>query len=145
MVWVGRDVKTHPVSVQGHPPPSQGAPSPIQPHLGHFQGWCNVHQCLVPPPPPPQTEDLPWYFFQIPDINLPSVTVKPFLLVLSLSALVKSPSQLRNASVESSGCGARALTSGSGCVHICHSDPSSAPCCQHRKKTPPRQGNLFLL
>ncbi|XP_061317325.1 keratinocyte-associated protein 3 isoform X2 [Pezoporus flaviventris] len=43
MVWVGRDLKAHPVPTpchrQGHLPIDQVAPSPVQPGLEHCQGW----------------------------------------------------------------------------------------------------------
>ncbi|EOA93912.1 hypothetical protein Anapl_14400, partial [Anas platyrhynchos] len=43
LVWVGRDLKDHPVPApchgQGHLPPAQAAQSPIQRGLEHLQGW----------------------------------------------------------------------------------------------------------
>ena len=73
---------------QGHLPLDQVAQNPIQPCLEHFQGWGihnflgNLFQCL--------TTFTVNNFFLIS--NLPSFSLKPLPLVLSLHALVNSPS-----------------------------------------------------
>ena len=56
-VWVGRDLKDHPVPTpchrQGHLPPAQAAPSPVQPGLEPCQGW-GTHSCSGQPGPAPR-------------------------------------------------------------------------------------------
>ena len=77
------------------PPPWAGTPStspgcPVQPGLEHFQGGAaaaslgNLGQCL--------TTLMVKNFFVISGLNLPSFSLKPLPLVLSLHALFKSPS-----------------------------------------------------
>ena len=64
MVWVGKDLKAHPVSTpchgQGHLPPDQVAPSPVQPSPEHCQGWGIYHFSGHPVPAPhhPHREEL---------------------------------------------------------------------------------------
>jgi len=68
----------------------QVAESSIQPGLEHFQGGAstaslgNLCQCL--------TTLMVKNFFLISSLNLPSFSLEPFPLVLSLHSLVKSPS-----------------------------------------------------
>jgi len=75
---------------QGHLPLDQVAQSPIQPGLELLQGGAstaslgNLLQCL--------TTLIVKNFFFIPSLNLPSFSLKPLPLVLSLHALVKSTS-----------------------------------------------------
>ncbi|EOA97032.1 hypothetical protein Anapl_17450, partial [Anas platyrhynchos] len=56
MVWVGRDLKDHPVPPPchglGHLPLDQVAQSPIQPGLEHLQGW-GTHSFSGQPVPVP--------------------------------------------------------------------------------------------
>ena len=94
MVWVGRDVTDHlvqpPCHGQRHLSLDQGAQSPVQADLEHCQGG-GSHSFFGQPVPVPHTligED----FFLISDLNLPCLSLKPSPLVLSLHALVKSPS-----------------------------------------------------
>jgi len=69
MVWVGRDLKDHPVPNprhgQGHLPLDQAAPSPIQPGLECFQGGGshNFFGQPVPVPHHPQGEEFLPYIF----------------------------------------------------------------------------------
>jgi len=98
MLWVGRNFRGHlaqlPCSEQGHLPLDQVAQSPLQPGLECFQGWAstttlgNPFQCL--------TTLIVKNFFLISSLNLPSLSLKPLLLVLSQQALLKrfSPSFL---------------------------------------------------
>jgi len=95
MVWVGRDLKDHAVPA---PVPWAGTPSTrpgcSKPHptwswtlLGRGQPqllFGNLCQCLTTP--------LVKNFFLIFSLNLPSFSLKPLPLVLSLHAVVKSPS-----------------------------------------------------
>jgi len=76
---------------QGHLPLDQVAQSPVQPGLEHFQGG-DSHSFSGQPVPVfhhPHGEE---FFFLISNLNLPSFSLEPFPLVLSLPALVKSPS-----------------------------------------------------
>ena len=76
--------------MQGHLPLDQAAHSPIQPGLECFQGGAstaslgNLFQCL--------TNTTVKNFFLISSLNLPSFSLKPLPLVLSLPALIRSPS-----------------------------------------------------
>jgi len=63
---------------QGCPPPAQAAQGPIQPGLESLQGW-GTHSSLG-------------NLCLTSNINLPSSSLKPFPLVLSLSDHVKSQS-----------------------------------------------------
>ena len=95
MVWVGRDLKDHLVPT---PLPWAGTPStrpgcskshPAWPWTLPGRGqpqlrWDNLFQCL--------TSLIVKNFFLISSLNLPSFTLKTLPLVLSLQALVKSPS-----------------------------------------------------
>ena len=86
--WVERDLTAPPLPWTGcPPPPSQAAKSPPN-GLGHLQGWdtrgslgslCQGLTTL-------------WVFLLIPNLNLPSLRLRPFSLILSLSARVKSQS-----------------------------------------------------
>ena len=80
LVWVGRDLKAHPVPAlchgQGHLPLDQVAQSPIQPGLDHCQGW-DSHSFSgqpVPGPHHPHREEL------VSNLNFPSFSSKPFPL-----------------------------------------------------------------
>jgi len=92
MVWVGRDLKAHPVSTpchgQGCHPPAQAAQGPIQPGLECLQRWGTTawlgtlcHGLA--------THSVN-YFPLIADLNFPSFSLKPSPLIVSLSACVKS-------------------------------------------------------
>jgi len=95
MVWGGRDLTDHPVPPschgQGPLPPAQGAPSPVQPGLEPCQGGGSHSSSGQPGPGPrhPHGEE-----FLIPNLNLPSFSLKPLPLVLPLHALVPAPLQL---------------------------------------------------
>ena len=94
MVWVGRELKDllvpTPCHGQGHLPLDQAAESPVQPGLEHFREGAsaaslgNLFQGL--------TTFTVKNFFLTSNLNLPSFGLKPLPLVLSLHALVKSPS-----------------------------------------------------
>jgi len=94
MVWVGRHLKAHlvptPCHEQGHLPPDQVAQSSIQPGLEHCQGG-GSHSFSGQPGPvfhPLMVKN----FFLISNLNLPSFSLKPLPLVLSLHTPVQSPS-----------------------------------------------------
>jgi len=90
MVFLGRDLKYHLVPTpphhgQGHLPPDQFDQSPIQADIEYWQGG-DIHSFSgqpVPGPHHPHSEEF---------LNLPSFSLKPLPLVLSLHALGKSPS-----------------------------------------------------
>ena len=92
MVWVGRDLKDHlvptPLPWAGTPSTRPGAQSPIQPGLEHCQGG-GSHSFSGQPVPVPQHPHREEFFLCIWS---KCFSVKPFPLVLSLHALVKSPS-----------------------------------------------------
>jgi len=79
-----------PCHERGHLPPDQVAQSSIQPRLEHCQGGGSHRfsgqpgQCL--------TTLTVKNFFLLSNLNLPSFSLQPFLLVLSLHTIVKSPS-----------------------------------------------------
>ena len=91
MAWVGKDHSAHPVPtpcyVQGRHSPDQAAQSHIQPGLECLQGW-GIHSLLGQPV---QCITTLWEksFLLISNLNLPSLSFKPFPLVLSLSTLVE--------------------------------------------------------
>jgi len=88
--WKGPYRVPTPCHGQGPLPPAQGAPSPVQPGLEPCQGRTataslgSLGQGL--------TSLMVKNFYLIPNLNLPSFTLNPSPLVLSLHALVKSPS-----------------------------------------------------
>ena len=90
-VGLGGTFEGHPVhspcSEQGHLQLDQGAQSPVQPGLEYFQGWGISHSlgnlCQG------FTTLTAKYFFLISSLNLPSLVLKPLLLVLSLQCLLK--------------------------------------------------------
>jgi len=95
MVWVGKDLKGHliptPLHGQGHLLLDQVAQSPIQPGLEHFQGGGaftaslgNLFKYL--------TSLMVKNFILISNLDITCFSLKPLPLVLSLHALVKSPS-----------------------------------------------------
>ena len=94
MVRAGRDLKDYlvpaPWHEQGHLPLDRVAQSSIQSGLEHFQGRAsaaslgNLCQCF--------TTLMVKNFLLISNLNLPSFSLQPFPLVLSLHTLVKSPS-----------------------------------------------------
>jgi len=89
MFWVGRDLKDHlvptPLHGQGHLPLHHFAQRPIQPDLEHFQGG-TIHNFSGQPVPVPHTL-IAKKFFHLSNLNVPSFSVKPLALVLSLNAL----------------------------------------------------------
>lgn len=90
MAQVARDLKDHQCNGQGHLSLDQVSQSSIQPGLKEFQGWDiqtslgNSIQCLTTPTVK--------NFFLIFSLNLLSISLKPFPLVVSLRGLVQSPS-----------------------------------------------------
>ncbi|KAK4824907.1 LOW QUALITY PROTEIN: hypothetical protein QYF61_021422 [Mycteria americana] len=70
-----------PLQEWGHLYLDQVAQSPVQPDLECFQGWGNLFQCL--------TTCIVKHFFLKSSLNLPSLSLKPLLLVLSQQALLK--------------------------------------------------------
>jgi len=88
MVWVGRDHIDHLVPT---PLPWAGIPStrPVQPGSEQFQGGGSHSFSGQPGPGPhhPQSKE-----FLMSNLHLPSLSLKPLLLVLSLHALIKSTS-----------------------------------------------------
>ena len=80
-----------PCYVQGHQPPDQAAQGHIQPGLECFQGW-GVHNLLLGQPVQCVTTLCVKKFLLISNLNLSCLSLKPFPLVLLLSALVNSHS-----------------------------------------------------
>jgi len=95
MVWVGRDLidLLDPTLChgQGHLPLDQVAQSPIQPGLELFHGG-GIHDFSGQPAPVPHHPHSKKKIFLISNLNLPSFSLKPSPLVLSLQAPIKSPS-----------------------------------------------------
>ena len=92
MAWVGGDLEDHlvPSHGQGCPPPAQAGQGPIQPSLEHHQGW-GTHSSLgsnAGPHHPPSKKFL--LILDSSNLSVPSLSLKPFPLVLSLSECVKS-------------------------------------------------------
>jgi len=91
MAWIAKAHDAHPVPtpcrVQGRHPAAQAAQRPIQPGLECLQGW-GIHSLLGQPV---QCVTTLWEksFLLISNLNLPSLSFKPFPLVLSLSTLVE--------------------------------------------------------
>ena len=89
MAWFEKDHNDHPVPtpcyVQGRQSVDQAAQSHIQPGLECLQGW-GIHSLLGQPV---QCVTTLWVknFFLISNLNLPCLCLKPFPLVLSLSAI----------------------------------------------------------
>ena len=76
-----------PCSEQGHLQQDQAAQNPVQPDLQCFQGW-GLHYLSRQPLP---VFYYPYFkiFFLISSLNLPSLSLKPLLLVLLQQALLK--------------------------------------------------------
>ena len=95
MASIGRELKDHQVPTpcykQGCQPLDQVldqiAQGPIRPGPKHLRDWASTSSLvqLVPAPHHPLCEKLPL----TSDLNLPSFSLKPFPLVLSLSTCVK--------------------------------------------------------
>ena len=77
-----------PCYVQGCQPPDQAAQSHIQPGLECLQGW-GIHSLLGQPVQCVTTLCVK-NFFLISNLNLPCLILRPFPLVLSLSAHVNN-------------------------------------------------------
>jgi len=90
LVWVGRDLSRPssptPCHGQGHLQPDQGAQSPVQPGLEWFQGWGISHLWAGQGLTTLSTNN----FFLRSSLNLPSFSLKPSPVVLSLQALLKN-------------------------------------------------------
>ncbi|KAK4828850.1 LOW QUALITY PROTEIN: hypothetical protein QYF61_000907 [Mycteria americana] len=88
MLWIGRDLSRSssptPLQEQGHLQLDQVAQSPIQPDLECFQGW-GLH-CLSGQPC--LATLIVKHFFLKSSLNLPSLSLKLLLLVLSQQALL---------------------------------------------------------
>lgn len=84
-VWVERGLYERPAPTpccrQGQPPPQQAARSPIQPERLHGEGIHDLCLHLTVKP-----------FLPISGLKRPSFRLKPFPLMLPLSALMRSPS-----------------------------------------------------
>jgi len=97
MEWLSLEVTLKIINIQllchaqGCQPLDQAAQGPIQPVLKHLQG-CSTHNFFgqsVPVPHCPLSEN---NFFLISNLNIPSFSLKLFLLVLSLLGCIKSQS-----------------------------------------------------
>jgi len=94
MAWVEKDHNARwvptPCYVQSLQPADQAAQSHIQPGLECLQGW-GIHDLLGQPV---QCVTTLWVnnFLLISNLNFPCLILRPFPLVLSLSALVNSHS-----------------------------------------------------
>ena len=94
MAWIEKDHNNHLLStsccMKGHQPADQAAQSHIQPGLECLQGW-GIHSLLGQPV---QCVTILWVknFLLISNQNLPCLSLKPFLLVLSPSTLINSRS-----------------------------------------------------
>jgi len=77
-----------PCSEHGYLPLDQVAQSPIQPGLERSQGW-GLH-CLSGQSVPVFHHSYGKNFYLISSLNLPSLSLKPLLLVLSQQALLKT-------------------------------------------------------
>jgi len=85
MVWVGRDLKDHPVPAR----PGSSKSYPTWPWTLPGRG---IHSFSGLPIPGPHHTHRKEFFFFVANLNLPSFSLKPLPLVLLLHVLVKSPS-----------------------------------------------------